>query len=147
MGEETKLIKCVTALECLVLPADGAATASFSIRGALLAQRNEISFEEGVPFAKSLYARRSDIAHGNVAALNAVPAVLTRDALDFVRRAILQFLVFCKQLKPFGSRREGTREDILELYRQIQDSYADQIKAVVDENRWDKPWNIMKRQK
>jgi len=84
VGDETKLIKCVTALECLVLPVDGAATASFSIRGALLAQRNEISFEDCVPFAKSLYARRSDIAHGNIEVLNAAPVVLTKDALDFV---------------------------------------------------------------
>ncbi len=147
VNDETKLIKCVTALECLVLPADRAATASFSIRGALLAQRDELSFEDCVPVAKSLYARRSDIAHGNVEALNAAPAVLTKDALDFVRRATLQFLVFCKQLKPFGLRREGTKEDILELYKRIQESYAARIKTVVAENRWDKPWNTMTRQK
>jgi hypothetical protein len=146
-NEETKVFKCVTALECILLPTDGAATAIFSIRGALLAQRKEDSFENCTGMAKTIYARRSDIAHGNVKALSAAPSVASKDILDFVRRSILQFLVFCNQCQPMGSERDGTREQVLHFYGWLQNAHANEIEAVVVKNNWEKSWKKILRQK
>jgi hypothetical protein len=145
--EEVQLIKCVTAIESLVFPIRGAARASFVIRGSLLAQRNGLPIEECASLAETLYTIRSDVAHGNVEPLGRRNAGLTRGALDFTRRVILQFLLTCSQLKPLGSHREGTREDMLEFYQGCQNQFSAEINAVVASYRLGEPWKKMQAQR
>jgi hypothetical protein len=145
-NDETQIIKCAVAIETLVLPPEYATRASFIIRGSMLAQRDGLGIRECASFAKRLYKTRSDMAHGSVESLGPTNAGLSREALDFTRRVILQFLVACSQLKPLGSRREGTREDILEFYRQCQNLFSTDINAVVDLYRLGKSWKAMQAQ-
>lgn len=128
---ETRLIKCATAIECLVFPERGKATATFVIRGALLAQRQQQPMSHWAAIAKKLYDLRSDVAHGNVASLKEIRSKDTLDSLEFARNVILQFLFFCRQLQPFRERRVGTKEEFLELYRDAEAGFRSDIQVVV----------------
>jgi hypothetical protein len=138
---ETRLIKCATAIECLVFPERGKATATFVIRGSLLAQRQGHPMSHWAPIAKRLYALRSDVAHGNVESLRKIKPKATSESLEFARNVVLQFLLFCRQLQPFGVRRIGTKEEFLELYRASEASFRDEIKTIVQQfgYRWEMP--------
>jgi hypothetical protein len=145
-NEETQIIKCVIAIESVVLPTRNAGRTSFVIRGSMLAQRDGLGIRECASFANRLYTIRSDMAHSNVKSLGPTSEGLGREVLDFTRRVILQFLMACGQLKPLGFHREGTREEILEFYRQCQSLFSTDIKAVVDLYNFDKYLKVMKDQ-
>ena len=144
--EETQLIKCVTAIESLVLPAKRAARAAFLIRGALLAQRNGLSVEECARVAETIYKTRSDIAHGNIESLGLRSADLSTDALCFTRRTVLQFLAICSRLKPLGPNGVGTRKDMLGFYQQVQGQFPAEISSVVAFYDLVKPWKDLQAQ-
>lgn len=113
-NNETCLIKCSTAIECVVLPENRTATAAFVIRGALLAQRQEQPMSYWAPIARRLYKKRGDIVHGNIDRINAIHNESCDKEIELARNVILQFLVFCCQLQPFNRYRVGTKEDFLE---------------------------------
>lgn len=137
---ETKLIKCATAIECLIFPEKGKATATFVIRGSLLAQRQGQSISHWAPIAESLYKRRSDVAHGNVESLREARKEPFHSTLEFTRNVILQFLLFCRQIQPLGQNRVGTKQDFLTLYRQLEGAYHDDIAAIVKQHGWS--WDL-----
>jgi hypothetical protein len=145
-NEETQIIKCVTAIESLILPTRNTARISFVIRGSILAQRDGLGIGECASFARRLYTIRSDMAHGKLESLDPTSAGLGREALDFTRRVILQFLGACRQPKSPSSRGESTREDILEFYRQCQNLFSTDINAVVDLYGLGKSWKAMQAQ-
>ncbi len=128
---ETRLIKCATAIECLVFPEPGKATATFVIRGSLLAQRQGQPMSHWAPIARRLYERRSDVAHGNVDSLREAQNESSGAPLEFTRNVVLQFLLLCHQLQPLESHRVGTKKDFLELYREYERAFHDEIAAVV----------------
>ena len=138
---ETQLIKCATAIECLLFPQRGKATATFVIRGALLAQRQGFPMSHWAPIARRLYERRSDVAHGNVESLREAQNESSRAPLEFTRNVVLQFLVFCRQLQPLGARRCGTREDFLDLYRECEGAFHDDIAAIMKQYQLN--WKIV----
>jgi len=138
---ETKVVKCTTAIECLLLPASRKATATFVIRGALLAQRERQPMSHWAPIAKRLYERRGDVVHGNVDSLNSATRESTSEAMDFTRNVVLQFLVFCHWLQPLGPKRVGNREDFLELYREAEGRFHDEIEAIVKQYRF--TWDVV----
>ena len=128
-NQETRLIKCTTAIECLVLSSSGTATSSFVIRGAILAQREDLSMIDCAAIASELYKQRSNIAHGNISEIPSKSESTSR-ALAFTRNAVLQFLAICAQLKPLGPHREGTREDFLEYYKQCEARFGVEIEEI-----------------
>jgi hypothetical protein len=138
---ETKLVKCTTAIECLLLAAPRKATAAFVIRGALLAQRQEQPMSHWAPIAKRLYQRRSDTVHGNIDSLHASTKESSVEAMEFTRNVILQFLQFCHMLQPLGLKRVGTKEDFLELYREYEGNFHAEIDAIVKRYRFH--WDIV----
>jgi hypothetical protein len=146
-SEETRILKCVTAIECLTLPPDKGTKAAFVIRGSLLAQRNNLSFAECAAFAMRLNGIRNDVAHGNVESLDRREVGTGPKALDFTRRVVLEFLRRCGQLRPLGSRREGTREDILELYRLFQTQHSTVIDSATSLHQLQDAWKKVMRQK
>ena len=139
---ETRMIKCATAVECIVLPDRFDTTATFVIRGSLLAQRQGLPMIHYAAIAKRLYERRSDVAHGNLDSLNASQGESTRDALEFSRNAILQFLMFCALPQIDGSARTGTRQDFINLYQQLEGSQHSEVKEIVTKFRF-KSWKIV----
>jgi hypothetical protein len=139
---ETRLIKCATAVECIVLPDRFDTTATFVIRGSLLAQRQGLSIIQCAATAKRLYERRSDVAHGNVDALSASEGESTRDVLEFSRNAILQFLVFCALPQMHGPNRTGTRQDFIDLYQHLEGGHYAEIKEIVATFKF-KSWKIV----
>jgi hypothetical protein len=138
---ETRLTKCATAIECLLFPEPRRATATFVIRGSLLAQRQGAPMRYWAPIARRLYERRSDVAHGNVESLRGAQDESSRMALEFTRNVVLQFFVFCRQLQPLGTRRVGIKKDFLDLYRECEATFHDEIAAIVNQYGWD--WNIV----
>jgi hypothetical protein len=138
---ETRLIKCATAVECLVLPERNKVTSTFVIRGALLAQRQGSPIEHWAAVARTLYRQRSAVAHGDLDALLASRADTGREALEFARNVILQFLAFCVQVQPIGIRRQGTKEDFLELYLQCEAVFRKEIVEIVNTYRFNN-WKI-----
>jgi Apea-like HEPN len=134
MNVETKLVKCATAIECLLLAAPRKTTATFVIRGALLAQRQQQPMSHWAPIAKRLYQRRSDTVHGNIDSLNAATKESSAEAMEFTRNVVLQFLQFCHVLQPLGARRVGTKDDFLELYRETEGSFESEIREIVKEH-------------
>jgi hypothetical protein len=128
---ETRLIKCATAVECIVLPDRFDTTATFVIRGSLLAQRQELPMMHYAAIAKRLYERRSDVAHGNLDSLNASQGESTRDPLEFSRNAILQFLMFCALPQMHGPKRAGTRQDFIDLYQYLEGGQHLEVKEIV----------------
>ena len=139
---ETRLIKCATAVECIVLPDRFDTTATFVIRGSLLAQRQGLPIMHWAAIAKRLYERRSDVAHGNLESLNASRGETTRGALEFSRNAILQFLVFCALPQMRGPNRTGTRQDFIDLYRHLEGGQHSEIKELVSRFRF-KGWKAV----
>ena len=83
------------------------------------------------PIARRLYERRSDVAHGNVDSLREAQNESSGAPLEFTRNVVLQFLLLCHQLQPLGSHRFGTKKDFLELYREYEGAFHDEIAAVV----------------
>jgi hypothetical protein len=130
---ETSIVKCVTAIEAIVLTERRLARAAFVIRGSLLACRPENPLATTIDFANHLYSIRSDIAHGNIEALSKSIKLTASKALDFSRRAVLQFLALCHHLKPFGSKYGGTREDLLICYDMMQAGYAPEVSPLLDQ--------------
>lgn len=139
---ETRLIKCATAIECLLFPQRGGATATFVIRGSLLAQRQGQPMSDWAPVAKRLYKMRSDVAHGNVDSLHKIRKESIHKELEFTRNVILQFLKFCHQLQPIGATRAGTKEDFVELYRRLEALFHDDVARIVKEYRF-KDWKVV----
>ena len=139
---ETHLIKCATAVECIVLPDRFDTTATFVIRGSLLAQRQGLPMMHCAAIAKRLYERRSDVAHGNLDSLNAAQGESTRDALDFSRNAIMQFLSFCALPQMYGPKRSGARQDFIDLYQRLEGDHHSQIKEIVAKFKF-KRWTIV----
>jgi Apea-like HEPN len=139
---ETRLIKCATAIECLLFPQRGGATATFVIRGSLLAQRQGQPMSDWAPVAKRLYKKRSDVAHGNVDSLHEIRKESIHKELEFTRNVILQFLMFCHQLQPIGTTRACTKEDFVELYRRLEALFHDDVARVVKEYRF-KDWKVV----
>ncbi len=139
MNVETKLVKCTTAIECLLLAAPRKATATFIIRGALLAQRQNQPMSHWAPIAKRLYQRRGDTVHGNIDSLTAATKESSAEAMEFTRNVVLQFLQFCHVLQPLGPKRVGTKEDFLELYRDTERTFETEIREIVDKHElgWD----------
>jgi Apea-like HEPN len=142
---ETRLIKCATAIECLIFPERGNATATFVIRGSLLAQRQEQPMSYWAPIAKRLYERRSDVTHGNVDSLRTARNESSHKALEFTRNLILQFLVFCHRLQPLGPRHIGTKKDFVELYRECEANFPDEIATIVNDYGF-RHWKIVRGQ-
>lgn len=138
---ETRLVKCTTAIECLLLPPKRQATAAFVIRGALLAQRDAFPMGHWAPIAKRLYERRGDVVHGNIDSLRSAVQESSSEAMDFTRNVVLQFLVFCHRLQPLGPRRVGTRDDFLSLYREAEGRFHDDVDAIVKKYKF--AWNVM----
>lgn len=128
---ETRLIKCATAVECLVLPDRSNARATFVIRGSLLAQRQNLPVAHWAAIANRLYVRRSDVAHGNLDSLSASQEEPTHDALEFTRNVILQFLLFCALPQFRGPNRTGSREDFIDLYKHCEGGQHNEIVQVV----------------
>ena len=126
---ETCLMKCATAVECLVLPTRGTATASFVIRGSILAHRPSLSMLDCAAVASSLYRERSAIAHGKINELSSGKGPTGR-ALIFTRNVVLQFLSICVQLQPLGLHRKGTKEDFIEFYRQCEADFISEIEEI-----------------
>jgi hypothetical protein len=126
---ETRLIKCATAIECLVVPTEGKATASFVIRGSMLAQREDWPMIDCAAIASELYKKRSAIAHGNITELPSESESTSR-ALSFTRNVVLQFLAICVQLRPLGAHRNGTREDFVDFYNQCEARFASEIEEI-----------------
>jgi hypothetical protein len=62
-------------------------------------------------------------------------------ALEFTRNVVLQFFVFCRQLQPLGTRRVGIKKDFLDLYRECEATFHNEIAAIVNQYGWD--WNIV----
>lgn len=136
---ETRLIKCATAVECIVLPDRFDTTATFVIRGSLLAQQPGTTMMECAVIAKRLYERRSDVAHGNLDSLLAARNESTREALEFARNAILQFLALCAWPQMQSPTRSGTRQDFLDLYRFLEGgrhAEIQQIKSTFNFKGW-----------
>jgi hypothetical protein len=81
------------------------------------------------------------VAHGNVESLREVKPKAMSESLEFARNVVLQFLLFCRQLQPFGVRRISTKEEFLELYRASEASFRDEIKTIVQQfgYRWEMP--------
>jgi hypothetical protein len=127
---ETRLVKCTTAIECLLLAAPRKATATFVIRGSLLAQRQQQPMSHWAPIAKRLYQRRGDTVHGNIDSLNAATQESYAEAMEFARNVVLQFLQFCHVLQPLGTKRVGTKEDFLELYREAEATFTNEIAEI-----------------
>lgn len=138
---ETSLIKCTTAIECLLLPPKRQATAAFVIRGSLLAQRIGFPMSHWAPIARRLYERRGDVVHGNIDSLQTASQESLSEAMGFTRNVMLQFLVFCRQLQPLGLKRAGTREDVLDLYREIEGSFHDEIEITTKQYGF--AWNVV----
>jgi hypothetical protein len=132
-NKETCLVKCATAIECLVLPENQQKTPAFVIRGALFAQRQGQPMSHWAPIARRLYKKRGDIVHGNIDSLMAVRNEPCEKEIEFTRNVILQFLVFCRQLQPLGEHRVGTKEDLLELYRACESTFHDDVVKVINE--------------
>ncbi|HMH12634.1 MAG TPA: hypothetical protein VK578_05960 [Edaphobacter sp.] len=128
---ETKLVKCTTAIECLLLAAPRKATATFVIRGALLAQRQQQPMSYWAPIAKRLYQRRSDVVHGNINSLEAATKESSAESMEFTRNVALQFLQFCHALQPLGPKQVGTKDDFLELYRDTEGTFQSEIREIV----------------
>ncbi len=128
---ETRLIKCATAVECLVFPEQGKATSTFVIRGALLAQRQGSPMKHWAAVARKLYRQRSAVAHGDLETLLSFRGDSTSEALEFSRNVILQFLAFCVQLQPIGIERQGSKQDFLELYEQCEAGFSKEIDEIV----------------
>lgn len=139
---ETRLIKCATAVECIVLPDRFDTTATFVIRGSLLAQRQGLPMIHCAAIAKRLYERRSDVAHGNLNSLNASQGESTRDALEFSRNAILQFLVFCALPQMHGLKRSGTRQNFIDLYQHLEGGQHAEVKEIVTKFKF-KGWKVV----
>lgn len=139
---ETRLIKCATAVECLVLPDRKTARAAFVIRGALLAQRENLPIAHWAAIATRLYERRSDVAHGNLDSLSKSQSESTRDPLEFTRNAILQFLVLCALPQFRSSTRTGTRKDFLDLYKHCEGGQHAEIAQVVAQYDF-KTWKLV----
>jgi hypothetical protein len=146
MNQETHLIKCVTAIEALILPPKNATKAAFVIRGALLAKWESFPIDPYASIANKLYLGRSDIAHGNIESLRLNDPKLSHDALEFTRRATLQFLLQCSLMKPLGSTWDGTRQDVLTFYRQLQDLSATEINAIVASHVSKASWKKLQAQ-
>jgi hypothetical protein len=140
MNVETKLVKCTTAIECLLLAAPRKATATFVIRGALLAQRQQQPMSHWAPIAKRLYQRRSDVVHGNIDSLSAATKESSAEAMEFTRNVVLQFLQFCHVLQPLGPKRVGTKDDFLELYRDTEGTFQSEIREII--NKYEFSWDI-----
>jgi hypothetical protein len=140
MNAETKLVKCATAIECLLLAAPRKATATFVIRGALLAQRQQQPMSHWAPIAKRLYQRRSDTVHGNIDSLNAATKESFAEAMELTRNVVLQFLQFCHVLQPLGPKRVGTKDDFLELYRHTEGAFQSEIGEIV--KKYGFSWDI-----
>jgi hypothetical protein len=96
--------------------------------------------------ASKLYSCRSDIAHANIESLTSSGDKLSRDALEFTCRAIHQFLLHCCQMKPLGSSWDGTREDVLNFYRQWQSSYPTEIDTIVVSHNFKDAWKRVRDQ-
>lgn len=140
MNVETKLVKCTTAIECLLLAAPRKATATFVIRGALLAQRQQQPMSHWAPIAKRLYQRRGDTVHGNIDSLDAAIKESSAEAMEFTRNVVLQFLQFCHVLQPLGPKRVGTKDDFLELYRDTEGTFQSEIREIV--KRYGFSWDV-----
>jgi hypothetical protein len=137
---ETRLIKCATAVECLVFPERGKATSTFVIRGAMLAQRKESPMKHWAEVAYRLYNRRSAVAHGDLETLQAFRGNSTNEALEFTRNVVLQFLALCVQ--PIEIRKQGTKEDFLEIYRRCEAGFNKEIQDIVNTYRFNK-WKVV----
>jgi hypothetical protein len=55
----------------------------------------------------------------------------TRDALEFTRNVILQFLMFCALPQFRGPNRTGSREDFIDLYKHCEGGQHNDIVQVV----------------
>ncbi len=139
---ETRLIKCATAVECLVLPDRKTARAAFVIRGALLAQRENLPIAHWAAIATRLYERRSDVAHGNLDSLSNSQSESTRGPLEFTRNANLQFLVFCALPHFRGPIRTGTKKDFLDFYKHCEGGQHAEIAQVVTQYDF-KTWKLV----
>jgi hypothetical protein len=104
----------------LLLQGSEGAELTFLIRGSLLAQHQNLPIAHWAAIANRLYVRRSDVAHGNLDSLSASQEEPTRDALDFTRNVILQFLMFCALPQFRGPNRTGSREDFIDLYKHCE---------------------------
>ena len=136
---ETRSIKFATAIESLVLPERGLATATFVIRGALLAQRQDSPMSHWAAIAHKLYKHRSAIAHGDITGLLSNRAA--SDAMQLTRHTILQLLAFCSQVQPIGTATLGSKTDVLNLYERLEHSFQSEIGELVKAYRFDK-WKI-----
>lgn len=141
MNSETKLVKCTTAIECLLLAAPRKATATFVIRGALLAQRQQQPMNYWAPIAKRLYQRRGDVVHGNIDSLRVATKESSAELMEFTRNVVLQFLQFCHVLQPLGQKRVGTKDDFLELYRDSEGTFQSEIREIV--RKYGFSWDIV----
>lgn len=138
---ETRLVKCTTAIECLLLPPKRQATAAFVIRGSLLAQRVGLPMSHWAPIARRLYERRGDVVHGNMDSLQSALKESSSESMEFTRNVVLQFLVFCHRLQPLGPKRVGTREDFLDLYHEVEARFHDEIEAMVKKYKFS--WSVV----
>lgn len=131
---ETSIVKCVTAIEAIVLTDRKIAKAAFVLRGSLLACRPEHPLATSIDFAKQLYAIRSDIAHGNLEALNTSFKSLRIKAIQFSQRAVLNFLAICHNLKPFGAKHSGTRDELRICYGLMQVDNESEVSPLLDQS-------------
>jgi hypothetical protein len=134
---ETRLVKCATAVECLIFPEQGKATSTFVIRGALFAQRQGSPMKHWAAVARKLYRQRSAVAHGDLETLMSFRGDSTSEALEFTRNVILQFLAFCVHLQPIGIQ-QGTKQDFLELYQQCEAGFSKEIDEIVKTHKFNK---------
>ncbi|HEY5329750.1 MAG TPA: hypothetical protein VIJ79_07705 [Acidobacteriaceae bacterium] len=147
LNDETQLIKCVTAIESLVLPTDRAARAAVIIRGSLLAQRPDWEAKRCAALADELYAVRSNLAHGNVELLSSRRPGLNREALDFAKGVICRFFSICSELRPLGANVEGTKAELLHYYFRLYGRFSVQIEEIVTHYDLGKPWKKLQSQR